>query len=436
MKNSFDNRKKAVKRISALAAVLLLAVSTLSLSSCALIGLTASVGEIIGGTYGEDIKLNQTPVQTEPAVTTYDNIQILDPGLLDIYNDPTVRDNQTDFTETVASVEKSVVEIETESASYGWSGQYIQQGAGSGVIIAHNDDRSVYYIVTNHHVIDSAESILVRLSDGTEYQKAKLIATDMLTDVALLAISTPEGTELTTAVFMNEASTLANGQDIFVIGNPLGELGGSVTKGIVSKTERLINVDGIAMRLLQIDASVNPGNSGGALFDMFGNLVGIVNAKYTDESVEGIGFAIPINTVRAVVQELAQNGYVSGRPGLGFDTADKSYSSGSMFGSSTTYPTVIADTSVTGSYTDEDGKTGDLTFMKDDIILAVGETKVTSTAGLLSRLASHKIGDTVTLTVQRTVTVTQNGRVYYTYEQYKVSVTLVEYVPTAAAVAA
>ena len=185
------------------------------------------------------------------------------------------------------------------------------------------------------------------------------------------------------------------------------------------------------MRLLQIDASINPGNSGGALFDMSGTLIGIVNAKYVDEDVEGIGFAIPINTVREVVQQLAEKGYVSGRPGLGFETADKQYSTGSILSSTTvTYPTVVANTAVSGSYTDENGANSVFTFEKDDIITAVAQTTVNSSAELLSRLSSYNIGDVVELTVIRSVAVTQNGRTYYTQKQFTVSVTLVEYIPT------
>ena len=427
--NGSNKTKKTLARV--LAVSLASFILAISLSSCSLFLLKDTVSSIIGG----DIQMETTTVATDPSVTTANgspsnDIQIIEPGSLELNEDPNVTDNRTEFTKTVERVAKCVVEIETESASYGHIGQYVQTGAGSGVIISHNTDKSVYYIVTNHHVIDQAESILVRLSDGRELD-AELIATDVLTDVALLAVQISDGSELSTAVFMNQASTLANGQDIFVIGNPLGALGGSVTKGIISKTERYVNVDGIAMRLLQIDASINPGNSGGALFDMSGNLIGIVNAKYVDEDVEGIGFAIPINTVREVVQQLAEKGYVSGRPGLGFETADKQYSTGSILSSTTvTYPTVVANTTVSGSYTDENGANSVFTFEKDDIITAVAQTTVNSSAELLSRLSSYNIGDVVELTVIRSVAVTQNGRTYYTQKQFAVSVTLVEYIPT------
>ena len=427
--NGSNKTKKTLARV--LAVSLASFILAISLSSCSLFLLKDTVSSIIGG----DIQMETTTVATDPSVTTANgspsnDIQIIEPGSLELNEDPNVTDNRTEFTKTVERVAKCVVEIETESASYGHIGQYIQTGAGSGVIISHSSDKSVYYIVTNHHVIDQAESILVRLSDGRELD-AELIATDVLTDVALLAVQISDGSELSTAVFMNQASTLANGQDIFVIGNPLGALGGSVTKGIISKTERYVNVDGIAMRLLQIDASINPGNSGGALFDMSGTLIGIVNAKYVDEDVEGIGFAIPINTVREVVQQLAEKGYVSGRPGLGFETADKQYSTGSILSSTTvTYPTVVANTTVSGSYTDENGANSVFTFEKDDIITAVAQTTVNSSAELLSRLSSYNIGDVVELTVIRSVAVTQNGRTYYTQKQFAVSVTLVEYIPT------
>ncbi len=437
MKHLFENKKLgSSRRIAAISLSVLLLISSLSLSSCGFLFGYRSTGDIVRGTYGSEIKLtpggnnDSSTDESNASDTASDPIHIIEPGVLDIHENPTVTDNKTAFTDIVAEAEKCVVEIETESTVNSWTGQYIQPGAGSGVIVAHDPDRSVYYIVTNNHVIEGAESILVRLSDGTEYENAQLIATDMLTDVALVAIATEKNTELKTAVLMNQGSTLVDGQDIFVIGNPLGELGGSVTKGIISKTERLISVGGVVMRLLQLDAAVNPGNSGGALFDMSGNLIGIVNAKYSDESVEGIGFAIPINTVRNVIQQLAQKGYVSGRPGLGFETADKAYSSGSIFGSSTTYPTVVADTNVNGSYKDDSGNDVNFEFQKDDIIAAVGTKEINSTAALLSRLTAYEIGDAVTVTVLRTEAVTQNGRVYYTTKQYEVNVILVEYVPT------
>ena len=112
---------------------------------------------------------------------------------------------------------------------------------------------------------------------------------------------------------MGRSDTVQAGQEVIAIGNPLGELGGSVTKGVVSAVQREITVDSQTMTLIQIDASVNPGNSGGGLFNMYGALIGIVNAKSIAEDVEGIGFAIPIDTAYGVAEDLMQLGYVDGR---------------------------------------------------------------------------------------------------------------------------
>jgi len=334
--------------------------------------------------------------------------------------------NVTPFTEVVARTKKSVVEIHTETVTYSqWSGQYIVQGAGSGVIISRGTDASnIYYIVTNDHVISGAKTITVILYDGNKYEAA-LIGTDEVTDVALLAIEVKNGTELSVATLANPSNVLLDGQDIYVIGNPLGELGGSVTKGIISKTARNILISGIKMELMQIDAAVNPGNSGGGLFDISGNLIGVVNAKYSDTGIEGLGFAIPINTVQRVIVELAEHGYVSGRPGFGFDMKEVTYSTGSYFAStSVVYPTVVSnEKGIKGTYTDEEGKSHDFIFAANDIICNVNGTEVNSLASLQSHLLDYDIGDSVTVSVLRK---TSNSR---NYNEYSVKITLTEYVP-------
>lgn len=433
-------KKITSKKLSAMLMVMLICIVVTSFTGCDFHGLNMGMEDTTADeTYPSDIKVSngtESSTEQEDDTTRAPEEQPVLSGTIgdiSINESATVTNNETAFTKTIAKAAKSVVEINTETASYSqWSGQYIITGAGSGVIIAHNEDRTEYYVVTNNHVIEGAQSILVRLSDGTEYDKTKtrLIATDIITDVALLAITTEKGTELPTAVIMNERSTLVDGQDVFVIGNPLGELGGSVTKGIISKTERTIMVGGVNMRLLQIDASVNPGNSGGGLFDMDGNLIGIVNAKYTDESVEGIGFAIPVSTVKSVVASLAKYGYVGGRPGLGFDTLDRSYNQNTIFSSSVIYPTVTGTTSAVGRYTNSEGVTENYNFKENDVISAVNGQTVNSTAALMSALCSYEIGDTVTLTVHREEKVVYGYQVYYTYVKYEVEVKLIEHVPS------
>ena len=340
-------------------------------------------------------------------------------GNVIVYKSDNASPATTDFTETVAKVEKSVVEINTETVIYQkYYGNYIQSGAGSGVIIGSDEEKKTYYVITNHHVVDSANTILVRLYDGSEYNAA-LVASDEISDIAIVAISESEGRELSVAAY-GDSSELRNGQDIFAIGNPLGQLGGSVIKGIISKTERHISVSGIRMSLLQIDASVNPGNSGGGLFDMAGNLIGIVNAKSSGDNVDGLGFAIPINTAIEVANDLLENGYVSGRLGFGAVISD-------AVSNSVIYAMVTSPNGVTGTYTDNNGKTQTFTFEENDIVLKVGNAEVSGAASLISILSEYNAGDKVELTVYR-VKRQSVGFGYRTYtEEYQVTVGLIEY---------
>lgn len=212
------------------------------------------------------------------------------------------------ISQLVENTKNSVVEITTETVTYGtWMGQYVSQGAGSGVIISADG-----YIVTCNHVISDASKITVRTADGTEYS-ATVVGADSQTDVAVVKI---DATGLTVASFGTSAD-LEVGDFVIAIGNPLGELGGTVTNGIISALSRDVTIDGQTMTLLQTNAAVNPGNSGGALFDENGYLVGIVNAKSSGDDVEGIGFAIPIDLVKTISEDLINQGYVSGRFTLG-----------------------------------------------------------------------------------------------------------------------
>ncbi|MCL2140430.1 MAG: trypsin-like peptidase domain-containing protein [Dehalococcoidia bacterium] len=194
--------------------------------------------------------------------------------------------------EVAALTKDSVVEISTEVVTtYGRFGSFVSSGAGSGVIVS-NDG----YIVTNEHVISGASKISVYVHD-VEYT-ASLIASSKTDDLAILKI---EASGLAPAVF-GSSDSLIVGETVVAIGNPLGKLGGTVTSGIISALNREISVDGQIMTLLQTDASVNPGNSGGGLFNLYGELVGIVNAKSTGSDVEGLGFAIPINSALDYIQ--------------------------------------------------------------------------------------------------------------------------------------
>ena len=201
--------------------------------------------------------------------------------------------------EIAGAVSNSVVEIKTETVSIdnSWVRNFVVSGAGSGVIISEDG-----YIVTNNHVISGSQHYTVTLHDGTEYS-ASLVGTDTENDIAVLKIA---ATGLTPAVW-GDSDKLVVGQAVVAVGNPLGSLGGSVTDGIISGLNRTVNVEGLKMTLLQHSAPVNPGNSGGGLFDAAGNLIGIVNAKSSKESTEGLGFAIPANQALASVEAILKN---------------------------------------------------------------------------------------------------------------------------------
>ena len=212
-------------------------------------------------------------------------------------------DDTLTLPQVINMVDNSVVEIRTQYVTTSYY-QYVTSGAGSGVIIGSfqregtKNEHDGYYIVTNAHVITNdngkeANSITVALRDGTEYT-ATVKGYDSDGDIAVLMINESEK-DLVCASFADNSDNLVVGETVIAIGNPLGKLGGSVTTGIISALDREITVDGKKMNLLQIDAAINPGNSGGGLFNMKGELIGIVNAKSTGSDIEGIGFAIPSN---------------------------------------------------------------------------------------------------------------------------------------------
>ncbi len=274
----------------------------------------------------------------------------------------------------VDRVAASVVEITTETrAQSGYLGQYITSGAGSGVIIAQEG-----YIVTNHHVIDGANTITVRLNDGTEYP-ATLVGSDAETDVAVLWIDA--GGRALTVATLGASYDLVVGEDILAIGNPLGSLGGTVTEGMISATAREITVNGSNMTLLQVSAPINPGNSGGGLFNLAGELVGVVNAKMSSEEIEGLGFAIPSDTAYDVVCELIAYGYVRGRPALGVTLTEVSSWNGKR-------------------YVRVSGRNHDM-LQYQDLILEVDGTAVSSITELAAAVRRKSVGDTVELTVYR-----------------------------------
>jgi len=282
--------------------------------------------------------------------------------------------------EIAARASNSVVEIYTETVvSSGRMGQFVTEGAGSGVIISSDG-----YIVTNNHVIEDARKISVRLKNGDEYE-ATLIGRDSKTDIAVLRVS---ATGLQPAVFGN-SDALVVGELAVAIGNPLGELGGTVTEGIISALSRNIDIDGNAMTLLQITAAVNPGNSGGGLFNRYGELVGIVNAKSSGSDIEGIGFAIPSNLVKPIVEALIQYGYVPGRIDFGATLVDVLDNITAMI-----YRVQTSGVYVSQADSDSPLQTGDR-------LISIDGADIKSTADVTGILDAHMVGDVLSIVVSR-----------------------------------
>ena len=288
-------------------------------------------------------------------------------------------------------VSPSVVVITTEQVVYSqwsWYGQsQVESGAGSGVIISSDG-----YILTCDHVVSGASNITVTIGDD-DYT-ATVVGEDSTSDVAVLKI---DANGLTPAV-VGDSDTLTVGDNVLAVGNPLGELGGTVTSGIVSALNRSVSIQSSGsvntMSLVQMDASVSPGNSGGGLFNMNGELVGIVNAKSSDSDAEGLGFAIPVNDAVKVAQELLENGYVTGRPYLGISYyAVTDAQTAAQLGVNA-YGVYIVEV-VKGGPADKAG------LQAGDRIVSVDGSEVATQSDLGTLMQDHKAGDTIEITVAR-----------------------------------
>ena len=295
-------------------------------------------------------------------------------------------------TEQVADlVSPSVVVITTEQVVYSqwsWYGQnQVESGAGSGVIISSDG-----YILTCAHVVDGASTITVTIGDK-DYT-ATLVGEDTTSDIAVIKI---DADGLTPATVGNSDS-LKVGQSVMAVGNPLGELGGTVTGGMISALNRSVTIQRTnstnTMSLIQMDASVSPGNSGGGLFNMNGELVGIVNAKSSSSDAEGLGFAIPINDAIKVAQELLENGYVTGRPYLGITyLAVTDAQTASQLGVNA-YGVYVVEV-VKGGPAEKAG------LQAGDRIVSVDGTEIASKDDLGTLMQKHAAGDTLSITIAR-----------------------------------
>lgn len=289
--------------------------------------------------------------------------------------------------EVAAKAAPSVVEIVTEvtSTTYGmFGGTYTSQAAGSGVIISSDG-----YIITNNHVIEDATSITVTTYDDQEYT-ATLVGTDSTSDIAVIKI---DATGLVAAT-IGDSSKIQAGDTAVVIGNPLGTLGGTVTDGIISSPSREMVINNESMELIQTNAEINSGNSGGGLFDGNGNLIGIVNAKDSGTTssgtvIEGIGFAIPINTAMGVAEELMQYGEVVDRATLGVYLQEVTSS----------YYNYTPGLYITGTV---DGSGAEAAGLKAyDRIVSADGNEISSYSDLTKVLRDKSVGDTMSLTIER-----------------------------------
>ena len=286
----------------------------------------------------------------------------------------------------------SVVGIDTITTAttnnywYGYGQSYDVPGSGSGVILTEDG-----YIATCAHVVEGAKTVKVTLNDDTTYD-ATIVGTDDKNDIAIIKI---DATGLTPAI-VGDSTTLTVGSEVIAIGNPLGELRGTATAGIISATNRTIEVEGQTMTLVQTDAAISPGNSGGGLFDASGKLIGIVNAKVSDSRAEGLGFAIPVNSVLDEISDLLNYGYVKGRPYLGVATQDVTLRSRDrMWYYSEGTRCVLVEKVVPDSAAEKAG------IQAGDLILKLEDKQIASGDDLSSAIGAYKPGDTATLTLQR-----------------------------------
>ena len=290
--------------------------------------------------------------------------------------------------EVYASTVNSTVSINCSSQSTNIFGQTTQSASsGSGFIISEDG-----YIVTNYHVINGASSVKVTLYNGDTYD-ATVIGGDSDYDVAVLKINA-SGLQ---PVTLGESADINVGDTVLAIGNPLGELTFSMSQGIVSSCDRAINVDGTPFNMIQVDCSINPGNSGGPLVNLYGEVVGIVSAKYSTYSsttVEGLGFAIPISDVRSIITDIMENGAVTDKAYMAITAGTMNEQMAAQFNIDVTEGVFV--------YSVVEGGAGDKAGLRlGDVITKMNDKTLTSRQDLSAAMKGYRAGDTVTLTVYR-----------------------------------
>ena len=372
----------------------------------ALVAVLVALAIVASGAAGYYLRGNDTtpPVVDIPDDNSNETVSMVkndEPVKVDIEHGSTGYSNlsRADVVELVAD---AVVEITTsivQTNSF-FGGNYVTSGAGSGVVIAQSDEYA--YIVTNYHVISGASSVSVTLTDRTVVE-AEYLDGDVSHDIAMIRIKTDKKFP---KIVCGSSDSIRVGEDVVAIGNPLGQLGGTVTEGIISALDRTITIDGMTMTLIQTSAAVNPGNSGGGLFNMSGELIGIVNAKQSAEGIEGLGFAIPIDSVYDMLVEIIETKYIHGRPTLGIEVkyVTDSWTARIEYGVGAT------GVFVTSSNNDK--------LVAKDLLRSIDGQLITDNSSYAAVISSLTVGETVTVELYRKGKLTT------------VDVEVVEYVPS------
>ena len=334
---------------------------------------------IAGGYFGGILANNsrEYPQTTLPPGVFYQSV--------DKTSEPVASRKNSSIKEVVKKIQDSVVEVFTEEpVNSPFFEQYVETGAGSGVIISKDG-----YIVTCAHVVQGSNNIKVALTNGDTYDATVIGAPDDVNDIAVLKI---DGNEFTAAVF-GDSDKLSVGDEAIVIGNPLGSLGGTVTNGIISALERDVIVEGSPMTLLQTNAAINPGNSGGGIFNISGELIGLINAKSIGQDIEGIGFAIPINLVKNSIEQLMEKGFVSA-PAIGI-SAMWIYTQSAADEYGVERFGVYVDALTPGKGAETAG------LLPGDYILSIGDAPIDSLSDISTVLKDYSVGDSIEIQVIR-----------------------------------
>lgn len=375
--------------------LLIFCVLAIALTGCNLFSLD-------GGAGGITTTRSITPGNNTAPKTT----QTVD---IDQFLSPEIPSDAGTYAYVARVASSSVVSIVTEAIAYNqYYGNYIESGAGSGVIIHVDTEEGYTYIITNHHVVEGYSSITVYPYDSADGYVAEICGTDWLTDIAVIRV---KATNFTAAMIGN-SQQLVLGQEVAAIGNPLGVLGGTVTNGIISCLARTIELEGVSMTLIQHSAGVSPGNSGGALFNLYGQLIGIVNAKSVATGAEAIGYAIPIDLALDRAVQIIEKGYVSDTPYLGLGYSQES-SSGLV---------------ISGyEYNDELTAAGLEALKEGDILISLNGEPVTKASDVRSILSTCKIGDLLSADFKRRIATAAGPFTYYEYIDVKVNLRIHEY---------